>query len=84
MNFFSKCDKIRSYLLIWSHLRKKSLMESFIFLCSDIDVSSKYAWVAPLKDRKGLTIASALQKILIDFKRKPNKIWAHKGSEFYT
>ena len=53
-------------------------------MCSDIDVSSKYAWVAPLKDRKGLTIASALQKILIDFKRKPNKIWAHKGSEFYT
>ena len=34
--------------------------------------------------RKGLTIASALQKILIDFKRKPSKIWADKGSEFYT
>ena len=30
-NFFSKFDRIRSFLLIWSHLLKKSLMENFIF-----------------------------------------------------
>ena len=30
-DFFSKCDQIRSYLQIWSHLLKKSLMENFIF-----------------------------------------------------
>ena len=30
-NFFSKCDQIRSFLRIWSHLVKKSLMEKFIF-----------------------------------------------------
>ena len=29
--FFSKCDQIRSFLQIWSHLLKKSLMENFIF-----------------------------------------------------
>ena len=34
-DFFSKCDQIRGKLQIWSHLLKKSLMESFIFLCSD-------------------------------------------------
>ena len=28
---FSKCDQIRSFLLIWSHLLKKSLMENCIF-----------------------------------------------------
>ena len=33
MDFFSKCDQIRSFLRIWSHLLKKSLMENFIF-CS--------------------------------------------------
>ena len=33
-DFFSKCDHIRSFLRIWSHLLKKSLMENFIFLCS--------------------------------------------------
>ena len=37
-DYFSKCDQIRSFLWIWSHLLKKSLTESFIFLCS---VSSK-------------------------------------------
>ena len=31
MDFFSKCDQIRSFLRIWSHLLKKSLMEKFIF-----------------------------------------------------
>ena len=30
-DFFSKCDKIRSKLRIWSHLLKKSLMANFIF-----------------------------------------------------
>ena len=30
-DFFSKCDQIRRYLWIWSHLLKKSLMENFIF-----------------------------------------------------
>ena len=29
--FYSKCDQIRSYLQIWSHLLKKSLIENFIF-----------------------------------------------------
>ena len=28
---FSKCDQIRSFLRIWSHLRKKSLMKNLIF-----------------------------------------------------
>ena len=30
-DFFSKCDQIRSFLRIWSHLPKKSLMENSIF-----------------------------------------------------
>ena len=30
-DFFSKCDQIRRKLRIWSHLLKKSLMESFSF-----------------------------------------------------
>ena len=28
---FSKCDQIRSFLRIWSHLLKKSLMDNFMF-----------------------------------------------------
>ena len=30
-DFFSKCDQICSFLRIWSHLLKKSLIENFIF-----------------------------------------------------
>ena len=30
-DFLSKCNQIHSFLRIWSHLRKKSLMENFIF-----------------------------------------------------
>ena len=30
-DFFSKCDQIRSFLRIWSHLPKKSLMENFSY-----------------------------------------------------
>ena len=30
-DFSIKCDQIRSFLRIWSHLMKKSLTENFIF-----------------------------------------------------
>ena len=30
-DFFNKCDQIRSFLRIWSHLLRKSLLENFIF-----------------------------------------------------
>ena len=30
-DFFRKCDQIRSFLSIWSHLMKKFLMENFSF-----------------------------------------------------
>ena len=49
-----------------------------------IDIFSKYAWVLPLKDKKGITITNAFQKILKESNRKPNKIWVDKGSEFYN
>ena len=49
-----------------------------------IDLFSKYAWVAPLNDKKGATITNAFQKILDTSKRKPNKIWVDQGSEFYN
>ena len=38
---------------------------------------SKYAWVVPLKDKRGITIVNAFQKI-ISKECKPNKIWRIK------
>ena len=55
----------------------------FRFLLCVIDVFSKYAWVVPLKDKKGVTITNTFQKILKESHRKPNKIRVDKGSEFY-
>ena len=49
-----------------------------------IDIYSEYAWVIPLKDKKGIRITNAFQKILKESDRKPNKIWVDKGSEFYN
>ena len=54
------------------------------FLLCVIDIFSKYAWVAPLKDKKAITIVKAFQSILKQSNRKPNKIWVDKGSEFYN
>ena len=58
--------------------------KGFRFLLYAIDIYSKYAWVIPLKDKKGISIVNGFQKILDDSKRKPNKTWMDKGSEFYN
>ena len=44
----------------------------------------KYAFVIPLKDKKGISIANALNKIIKQSNRKPNKIWVDQGSEFFN
>ena len=36
------------------------------------------------KDKKGIMITNAFQKILDQSNRKPNKIWVDQGSEFYN
>ena len=52
------------------------------YLLFAIDLFSKYAWVVSIKDKKGVSIVDAFQKILKEFNRKPNKIWVDKGIEF--
>ena len=43
----------------------------FRFLLCAIDIYSKYAWVIPLKDNKGITITDAFQNILNESNGKP-------------
>ena len=54
------------------------------YLLCAIDLFSKYAFVVPLKDKKGTAIFNAFESILENSKRKPNKIWVDQGSEFYN
>ena len=73
MQSLSKCNKGIKYLL-----------------CT-IDLFSKYAWVIPIKDKQGTSIVNAFKKIISEKseaeskgRRKPNKIWADQGIEFYN
>ena len=54
------------------------------FLLCFSGIHSKYAWVVPLKNKKGVTITNAFQKNLDESNRKPNKIWEDKDSIFYN
>ena len=60
------------------------LKKGFRFLLSVIDIYSKYAWVIPLKNKKGITVTNVFQRILDESKHKPNKTWVDKGSRFYN
>ena len=52
------------------------------YLLTVLDVFSKYAWVVPIKDKKGETITKAF-KVIVG-KRKPVYLWTDKGTEFYN
>ena len=54
------------------------------YLLCAIDLFSKYAFVIPLKNKKGISIVNAFNKIIKQSNRKPNKIWVDQGSEFYN
>ena len=54
------------------------------YLLCAIDLFSKYAFVIPLKDKKGISVVNAFNKIIKQSNRKPNKIWGNQGSEFYN
>ena len=54
------------------------------FLLWVIDIYSKYTWVIPLKDKKGIIITNAFENILDKSKHKQNKIWVDKEREFYN
>ena len=54
------------------------------YLLCAIDLFSKYAFIIPLKDKKGISIADAFNKIIKQSNRKPNEIWVDQGGEFYN
>ena len=54
------------------------------YLLCAIDLYSKYAFVIPLKDKKGISSVNAFNKIIKQSNRKPNKIWVDQGGEFYN
>ena len=57
--------------------------KGFRFLLCVIDLYSKYAWVIPVKDKKGDSIVTAFKHLLATG-RKPKKLWVDRGTEFYN
>ena len=63
-------------------LRRKN--KGIKYLLCAINLYSKHAFVIPLKDKKGISIVNAFNKIIKQSNRKPNKIWVDQGGEFYN
>ena len=49
--------------------------KGFRFLLCATDIFRKYLWIVPWKDKNGVSIVDAFQKILGKSGRKPNKTW---------
>ena len=79
-DLFSKCDQISSFLRIWSHLLKKSLMEtSFYVQCSKPTFASRILTsfaVLPLLIETNITgkgsmaTATMIQQLIFEYSKK--------------
>ena len=60
--------------------------KGYKFIFTIIDNYSKYAWAIPIKDKQGITVKTAFEKLLQKGTkgRKPEKIWSDRGKEFYN
>ena len=76
-------DNIWGVDLVDTRLLSKKNKGIKYLLCA-IDLFSKHAFVVPLKDKKGISITNAFNKIIKQSNRKPNKIWVDQGGEFYN
>lgn len=56
--------------------------DGFKYLLTVIDILSKFAWVVPLKDKKGSSLTEAFDSILTSSGRRPGRLQTDKGSEF--
>ena len=56
--------------------------KNFQYLLTVIDVFSKFAWVAPLKQKTGKCLVKSFANILKRSKRFPKALQTDKGKEF--
>ena len=58
--------------------------KGFKYLLMVIDIFSKYGWIIPLKNKKTESVSLAFDHIFKKSKRKYEKLWTDKGSEFIS
>ena len=54
------------------------------YLLCAVDLYSKYAFVIPLENKKGISVTNGFNKIIKQSNVKSNKIWVDQGGEFYN
>ena len=57
---------------------------NFKYLLCLNDVFTRYAWIKPLKVKKGKTVLNYFSEIVNEFNRKANKLWVDQGREIYN
>ena len=76
----------RKYNILGADLTDLELINKFnkwtLFLLLVIDFFRKYVWVAFLKDRKGVTITNAFQKILMNQDANQTKYGKTEAANF--
>ena len=80
------------WIFYWKKLHKpiiKKLEKHSLFVdniwgacLADMQLLSKYTWVDPLRDKKGIIICDTFHKVWNKSGRNPNKIWVDRGSKF--
>ncbi|KAI8499057.1 hypothetical protein Bbelb_235100 [Branchiostoma belcheri] len=73
-------DQFQADLVDMSSLSRHNDVYRYLLTC--IDIFSKYAWVVPIKDKKGTTLVEAFQTILAKDGRKPRCLQTDQGTEF--
>ena len=59
-----------------------SVNNGFKYLCVIIDCFTKYVWVKPLKNKRGVSVVKALALLLMN--ERPKLIQADQGTEFFN
>ena len=61
----------------------KQYNDGYRYLLVCIHVFSKYTWIVPIKSKTGLSLVEAF-KVILSSGRKPGKIMADQGTEFFN
>ena len=70
---------------IWiADLRVMPKDRSYKYILFVEDCFTRYAWLVPLKDKKGETIYNEFLNIIKSSGRRPYRLWTDQGKEFYN
>ena len=65
----------------FAEMESSSKNKNVKYLLHVIDVFTNYAWVTPLKDKKGETVIITFMEIVNESNHKPNKLWLDQGRD---